>query len=182
MCMVIHSDLLCSACLWVCTVWVKVLVGWRDSCSLSLSLSLSSLLVVHNVLWFCDLELQYWRNWAETTSLISLRSFFTWLIRMIFSHSSQGWSLRGEKSASNPFSHQVLQVEFENYNNYCFLFSLIIALSWLMLCQNFHFKLCFAGGLEFAVKISYMLKLGHDVGTFYSPFGTNFSCYSVDKR
>jgi len=30
---------------------------------------------------------------------------------MIFSHSSQGWNPRGEKSSSNPFSHQVLQVE-----------------------------------------------------------------------
>lgn len=48
-----------------------------------------------------------------------------------------------------------------NDNNYCILFSLIIAWPLLMLCWSFHFKPCFAGGVEFAVKNSLHDESGH---------------------
>lgn len=36
------------------------------------------------LLWFCDLEIQPWNNWAETTILISLWAFLTSVGKMIF--------------------------------------------------------------------------------------------------
>lgn len=97
-----------------------------------------------NVPWFSDLEVQHWGNRAETTSLISLWSFFTWLIRMIFSHSSQGWSPRGGKSANNSFSHQVLQVGFGKLSQS--LYSLLsyhnVAIANLVSVLPFWTRLC----------------------------------------
>ena len=138
------------------------------------SLSLSPLLAVFSMLWFCDLEVQHWGNRAETTSLISVWSFFSldW---------SEWFSVTPVRAGIPEVkSHRVIHLatrssrwSLANYNNYCILFPLIIAWPLLMLCWSFHFKRCFAGGVDFAAKIPYVMNpdtKGHNARAI---FGTN---------
>ena len=123
------------------------------------SLSLSPLLALFNVLWFCDLEVQHWENRVETTSLISLWSFFSLDWSEWFSVTPVRAGIPEVKSQRViHLATRSSRWSLANYNNYFILFSLIIVWSLLMLCWTFHFKPCFAGGVEFAVKIPYVMN------------------------